>query len=284
MSRTEMRYTRNEMIEAIQAIFKPQNGSRWLEQLDVVNLEQLMDKSADEIDLFYRRCALSQQKAATNRQREMLAIFHYSGLKSPSPRNEAALDQVFPGPTLSLENFRSYVQQNPDVARQRFEWASEPFAQVEQAAAARLAGEKRLFAEFCRKNSVGENQANFGIWRETHSTAGLAPASQEELDQWNQERIEQRNNFLLGADNQTLRNIARREGAERHHAAVQEETDRQLQASQARDAAIGFPPLPAVWKGEPLDPGFIKGAASETLRLLNRRFGAAAVNARLCGK
>jgi hypothetical protein len=192
-----------------------------------------------------------------------------------------------PGETPSFAWFQRILEENPILVTNQLQWDSadkfDP-AKRQQATAAQLAGEQRLFADFCRRNRVSENEANFGIWRETHSTAGLAPASQAELDQWNQERIELRNNFLLNADNQTLRNIARREGVERHQAALQAEADRQLEASQARDAAIGFPPLPTVWKGEPLDAGFIKRAASETLRLLNRRFGAAAVNARLCGK
>ena len=72
MSRTEMTYSGREMIEAIESIFKPDDGSRWLERLDAGALERLMEKSADEIDLSYRQFATARQRAATNRAQELL--------------------------------------------------------------------------------------------------------------------------------------------------------------------------------------------------------------------
>jgi len=157
MSRTRMRYSRQEMIEAIESIFKPENGSRWLEQLDVGSLEELMGKTVEEIDLSYRQIATARQRAATNRAHELLMIFKHSGLKSPSPTNEAALDQMFPGPTLSLENFRSYVQQNLDIARRRFEWVTEPFAQIvqsEQQQGQQAVRDRGAFAAVCKALAV----------------------------------------------------------------------------------------------------------------------------------
>lgn len=160
MSRTEMRYSRKEMIDSIASMLKPEaraDGSRWLEQLDVSSLKQLMEKTADQIDLFYRQFATARQRAATNRAHELLMIFRHSGLKSPSPTNEVALDQMFPGPTLSLENFRSYVQQNPDVARQRFEWATEPFAQIvraEQQQGQQAVRDRQVFGAVCKALAV----------------------------------------------------------------------------------------------------------------------------------
>jgi hypothetical protein len=197
--------------------------------------------------------------------------------------------------------FKRLLEEDPRLANALAWESADKFdpAKRKQLTERQLVKDRQTLADACRQLHIGNNEANFGIIRSTLGenfsiyqvqqaiqcgAVRVSPATQQELEQWAAESVETHNQFLLNADSQTLRTIARREGAERHQAALQAEADRQLQASQARDAAIGFPPLPAVWKGEPLDAGFIKRAASETLRLLNRRFGAAAVNARLCGK
>jgi hypothetical protein len=168
----------------------------------------------------------------------------------------------------------------------------------QQANAAQLEHVRQVFAQACRQLRVSENTANFNLIREVlgsdfdvygvqqaiqSGAVRLAQATQEEIAAWAQEAVEQRNRFLLDADNQTLRTIVRRESAERHQAAAQAEADRSFKVSQAMDAAIGFPPLPATWKGQPLNAAFIRSCDVETQKLLTKRFGSAALTTRLRG-
>ena len=260
-------------------------------------MEQLIGKTAEQIDLSYRRFATARQKAATIRAQELLKIFMHSGLKS-SPTNEAALDHLFPGPTLNFESFRSYVKQNRDIARQHFEWVSKPFAQVEQAAAAQLAEDKETFANACRKLHIGNNEANFGIIRSTlgenfsiyqvqqaiqSGAVHLAQASREEVDRYRQEAVEQRNQALLNADKGTLQAVARQEVTSQRQAVAQAQFDHDLKFLSAHDKATGKGELPATFNGQPLTAEYVKKASSDTLRMLIRKFGASAVTKLLNG-
>src|SRR6267143_4598980 len=129
-------------------------------------------------------------------------------------------------------------------------------------AAAQLAQGKEVFAAVCRKHVVANIEANFSLLRKvvgddfteysaaqaiTSGAVKLAKPDQSELDQWNAEALEQRNEFLLNADTETLRTLAREEHALKRQAAVQTDADLQLAASKVRDAIIGFPLLPDTW-------------------------------------
>jgi hypothetical protein len=159
--------------------------------------------------------------------------------------------------------------------------ATEPARRVEEAK--QLVEDKEAFTKICRQHSLSECEANFHLFRSTHSISGLAPASQAEVDQWTAEAVERRNEFLLKADTETLRTLAREEGAANRQAAVQTEADLQLAASKSRDAVMGFPLLPDTWQGQKLDSEFIRRCSVETQRLLSRRFGSAQLTARLRG-
>ena len=77
--------------------------------------------------------------------------------------------------------------------------------------------------------------------------------------------------------------IAGQEAEQRQQATKQAEADSRFQASQARDAARGFPLLPESWQGQKLDATFIKTCPADTQRLLTKRFGFAQLDARLRG-
>jgi len=67
--------------------------------------------------------------AARNRERNLLQIAKFSGLKLPL--NEALLDQLL-GSALSLEALRILIEKKPEIAAQ-FEWATEPFEKLRKA-------------------------------------------------------------------------------------------------------------------------------------------------------
>lgn len=203
-------------------------------------------------------------------------------------------------PQIAGEWLKKVLAETPALANQ-LAWESadtrDPVKR-QQATAAQLEQDRQVFADACRQLYIGNNQANFGIIRSTlgenlslyqiqqaiqSGAVRVSPATQQEIAQWAAEAVANHNEFLLNADNQTLRNIARREGAERRASAVQAEADQQFEVSRVRDAAIGYPPLPDLWRGQKLDAHFIKNCDVETQKLLSQRFGGAALDARLRG-
>ncbi len=151
-------------------------------------------------------------------------------------------------------------------------------------AAKQLAKDKETFSALCRQHGLSECEANLNLWRGSQSIEGLASASPKELAKFREEQIEAHNEFLLNADTETLRTLAREEHAIKRQAAVQTDADLQLAASKVRDAIIGFPLLPGTWNGQKLDSEFIRRCSAETQKLLQKRFGSAQLTARLQGR
>ena len=151
-------------------------------------------------------------------------------------------------------------------------------------AAKQLAKDKETFSALCRQQGLSECEANLNLWRRSQSIEGLASASAQELAKLREEQIEAHNEFLLNADTETLRTLAREEHAIKRQAAVQTDADLQLAASKVRDAIIGFPLLPGTWNGQKLDSEFIRRCSAETQKLLQKRFGSAQLTARLQGR
>ncbi len=181
------------------------------------------------------------------------------------------------------EILRVQAERNADrilfqIQRQQ---ATEPQRRAQ--AAQQLAKDKETFAALCRQQGLSECEANLNLWRRSQSIEGLASASAQELAKFREEQIEAHNEFLLNADTETLKTLAREEGAANRQAAVQTEADRQLAAAQERDSRFGFPRLPDTWQGQKLDAAFIKNCSVETQKLLSRHFGPAQLTARLRG-
>lgn len=98
-----------------------------------------------------------QAKEQATRARELLKIYKHSGLKNNDSNNEALLNAYFPGSSLSLQNFRSLVENNPDI-KSRFHWsAGEPFASVkaiERENLSRISENEINFREACRSLTI----------------------------------------------------------------------------------------------------------------------------------
>lgn len=120
--------------------------------------------------------------------------------------------------------------------------------------------------------SFGLTQANFNVTLQTlgpdftvyavqqmllSNGAILSGPTQQEVDEWERQRIEAHNQKLLNASPVELKQIAKTEAEQRRAQAQQEEDQRQQQHRQALDAQVGFPPLPEkTQEGQSLDSAF----------------------------
>lgn len=112
----------------------------------------------------------------------------------------------------------------------------------------------------------------------------FAPATQEELQQWQQEDQEKRTEYLLAAPTKVVRQEAKKESEQRRAAAIAEADQKHVEAVVVRDATFGnYPLLPETWNGEKLDANFIKKCSVETHKRLARQFGSAQLDLRLRG-
>ncbi len=249
--------------------------------------------------------ALAETKAARGREFALLQVFKFSGLAN-TKENEASLDRLL-GPTLSLQTFRSLCENNPDIAR-KFKWESEPFARViaqEQEQNQQRTKVRQAFSAAAKAataqglNNVSACDANFnrvcGVLGTDFTIAqavkaltdgtlqGLASSGNaaELRAAYQQKQIDDHNHWLMNADTKTLREITRQEIADQRQNSAQEQADRELQVGLRRQTAMGFPPLPDLWRGEKLDANFIKHCNVETHKRLTKRFGSAALTARL---
>jgi len=187
------------------------------------------------------------------------------------------------GETLSPTWFTKVLKENPALGEPLL-W--EPADPVE-----RLRQDRKTFTEICFHYHLSQSEANFGIWQKTHSTAGMAQATQDEVDEWERQaevqEAERHREALLNAANKndlpTLRTLARQEVANQ-----QSEAEKQrlldIQAQQERDSHLGFPKMPDTWRGEKLDAAHIKNCDPKTQRILTQRFGSAQLTARLHGR
>jgi hypothetical protein len=157
-------------------------------------------------------------------------------------------------------------------------------------AKAQLAKDRKTFEDAAKTlRSFSINEANFNVTRQTlgegfsvyaiqqmliANGAILSPPTQDELNQWEQERIDQRNEFLLEADAETLRTVAKQEAEQKRVAMQQAQARREDETRKQRDESRGYPPLPQVWNNTLLDSHFIRKCSTETLKDLIRRFGA----------
>jgi hypothetical protein len=195
-----------------------------------------------------------------------------------------------PGETLNREFLVRIIAENPALAAQ-LQWRS---INPKQAEAKELELDKQTFANAARTlRSFGVNEANFswirqvlgsgfslyGIQQALASNAlSLAPATQEELDQWAAEDIEAHNEALLRANPEELRARVRQESEQTRAASAQVESDRQLQAEQQREAPMGFPSLPADITRER-----IRAASPSEIKLWMRKYGQFQLNKILSG-
>jgi hypothetical protein len=303
-----MSYTKPELIDKIVGLLL-QSGvfegraavvsaadRAFLERSSVDFLERKYQQIKNEIAVAVASKRRQQQvQIMGDRNREDLAWTHISRVivdgKMPIT-NEANRQIVFSwlhedqGEQPTVEWFKKVLEENPALKNQiTWEPVMSP-EQRKQAEARQLEQDKVTFSGLCRRNSLSDCEANFNLWRSTNSISGLAAASPEESEAYRQEAVEQHNEALLRiaeTDPSKLRTIVRQEAEQRRAADQQTEADRQLATAKARDAVMGFPPLPDTWQGQKLDAAFIRTCDVPTQKLLTRRFGSAQLTARLRG-
>jgi hypothetical protein len=295
------------------------SGDRaYLEQSSLSFLEGKLQQLQSEVTAKQQARALAQQDPGVQRAQAELAARReelefesvWTGIVrtaigdrvvQPNEANKAIIrGWINPGETPSFAWFKRILEENPSLVNQLLWDSTDKFDPVkrQQAVAAQLEQDRETFADACRRFQIGNNEANFGIIRETlgegfsvyqiqqavqSGAVRVSSATHHEIGQWAAEAVETHNDFLLQADTSTLKTLARREGADTRAAAAQQQADRQFEAAKIRDAAIGYPALPGLWRGQKLDAEFIKRADPSTLKFLRQRFGAAAVDARLRG-
>jgi hypothetical protein len=131
----------------------------FLERSTVSYLESKVRELQSEIaardPLAKERESLRQTKEATNRAKARLQIHQYSGLTNAQV-NDDLLNELLPGPSLSFENFRSLIEQNPNIAA-RFIWAEQPFSRVvqaEQQQRQQATKDRGVFSAVCRALTI----------------------------------------------------------------------------------------------------------------------------------
>jgi vacuolar-type H+-ATPase subunit I/STV1 len=157
--------------------------------------------------------------------------------------------------------------------------------------------DRKTFADAARTlRSFSQIEANFNILRQTlgfgftvfgvqqamaAGTVQLSPVTQHELNQWERERIEARNEYLKNTDPETLRMEAKKEAEVNRAAAQQAHTAGQLQVGLQREQAAGFPPLPETNSaGEILNGAFFHRLSNTDIGKFKdfiRKYGAAQV-------
>lgn len=204
---------------------------------------------------------------------------------------EAILHQATLAEIETLREQRIRAQAEAAAARAIYQLnqhqAREP--QRKAQAEAQLRQDRKTFEHAAKTlRSFAINEANFNVTRQTlgegfsvHAIqqmlmahgAMLSPPTQEELNQWERERIAARNEFLLEADPETLSTAAKQEVEQKRIAMQQEQANREDEARKQRDESRGYPPLPQMWNGTRLDSQFVRKCSRQTLTDLIKRFG-----------
>jgi len=247
-------------------------------------LDEYKKKIKPEVDrqvaeqLASARQALAQQQAETAMEFAFLGIYKMvigrkRLVENVSNRN-MILSWLQPGETLTPALFAEIVKDRKFASQLSWEKVRSP-KEREQEARAELEADKQGFSELCRTYRVLECEANFNLWRETRNFSGLAPATAEKIQKWNEEAEEQRREHLLNAPVSELRRLAEQEAASRQSEASKQ-VARDIEGTKTRDEAVGYPPLP-----KSVEDYDIKNADASQLRFWIKKYGASQLTARL---
>jgi hypothetical protein len=241
------------------------------------------DQRQKLIDLIVARTGTPRSELAAKTVQELEAILDDSFMAQiraeAAQAAEAADDELI---RIQAEREADRVMHQLSMAKTR-----EPHRKAE--AERLLAQDRKAFADAARTLGFGLCDANLSLLRQglgqgnlsTYSikqviesgAMSLSPPTQQELNEWQRERIEAHNNFLRQADPETLRRLVRQEAEQNRQRAAQEQAALEDAARAERDRYQGYPPLPDTWQGQPLNSQFIKKCSAETLKILIRRFG-----------
>src|SRR5262249_2199027 len=182
-----------------------------------------------------------------------------------------------------------------DKFASRFIWETPPAARSDKHAEAR---DRAAFTAFVKQNCYGEGIANFSLAREIlgygqvteqalieavqRGRLRLAPASTEELEDREAERIDQEQLRLRNTPSHLLKSEAARAMVDARQQAKVEEADRAFAAKQEAEAGMSYPELPEYLPGflakrfgnQRLDRNFlVKKADRDAYRFLHQKFG-----------
>jgi len=166
------------------------------------------------------------------------------------------------------------VERQAQAAEFQAEQDSRLIPQRQQEIAEQERRDRAVFAQACRRFRFSQVEANFVLVRDkfpgqqlsmdeiqlaidSDELGNLIPASESEIRQWETEEVEQYNTWLKSLDMETLRKIARENGAQ-----IQRSTEwRTYQARQMKEA-LEPPPPPLPWRnpqtGELWDAAFFR--------------------------
>jgi len=173
---------------------------------------------------------------------------------------------------------RVQAERAADFAMFQLERQRQTAPQQTREAAKHLAKDKETFAALCRQHGLSECDANFHLFRSTHSISGLAPASQEELVKFEQDRIETHNDALLRMDHGQLKARVREESEARQQETRDDQAGRELESARQRDQYGNCRPLPPE-----ITANAIKASSAAQLKQWIRIYGSYQITTRLRG-
>lgn len=130
---------------------------------------------------------------------------------------------------------------------------------------------------------LGPGFSEFQLQQLDWVAVGLSAASPQELTNWRNEKVEERQHWLKHlASGSELREVARQEVANLRQQAKLSQFEQTLVQGYEREVIQqGLAKLPKHFQGQLLDANFIRTRSADQLRQLVRRFGSAQISARL---
>ena len=215
-----------------------------------------MKSKQELVDLLWARIGISRSELSTKTVAELESILtdhHLAQIRAEAAQAAEAADEEL----IQIQAERAAARAIHELEMSQ---AREPHRRAE--VKAQLEQDRKTFEDAARTlRSFGVNEANFNVVRQTLGVgfsvhqirqmlaangAMLSPPKQQELNDWERERIERHNEMLRNADTETLRSIVRSESEQRRIQFQRDEDQRQLAAREAKDQAFGFPPLPEI--------------------------------------
>jgi len=154
-----------------------------------------------------------------------------------------------------------------------------------------LAQDRKAFADAARTLRFGECEANFSLLRQvlgegnlsTYSikqviesgAVSLSPPTQQELTEWERERIERHNAFLKNTDVVTLRRLVREEREQKRQQVTQVQLDATQASAKQRHDLHGYVSLTpeSRHRGNVIDARYVKTVDAQGLCELVKIYG-----------
>jgi hypothetical protein len=230
---------------------------------------------------------LQQQKQEAARQFRIVQILQrvrYNGkVLKDCAANEEFISEL--PPNLSPDEITQAFAANPKLASS-FLWVDLPASKTDPKQLAKDLETLRVAAK--ANGNFGASEANLALCREVlgagfseytlnqairANALRLSAPTQEERDQWAAEAHDQEQLRLRNLDTRCLKDEVREGFDQRRAASAQANADRVLKAKQEEENQMGYPPLPAIYQGKPVNQKFFKECSRETMRYFLQRYG-----------